>query len=64
MVNIVSGETFHIYDKNSLRPPKPQGWLSLKTMETKSITSCREPKASFTLPTAPYARAGRSACLP
>jgi hypothetical protein len=33
MVNIVSGETFHIYDKNSSRLPKPLGWLSLKTME-------------------------------
>ena len=33
MVNIVSGETFHIYDKNSSRLPKPSGWLSLRTME-------------------------------
>lgn len=33
MVNIVSGETFHIYDKNSSRLNKPLGWLSLKTME-------------------------------
>ena len=33
MVNIVSGETFHIYDKNSSRLPKPPGWLSLRTME-------------------------------
>ena len=33
MVNIVSGETFHIHDKNSSRLPKPPGWLSLKTME-------------------------------
>ena len=33
MVNIVSGETFHIYDKNSSRLPQPPGWLSLKTME-------------------------------
>jgi len=33
MVNIVSGESFHIYDKNSSRLPKPLGWLSLKTME-------------------------------
>ena len=33
MVNIVSGETFHIYDKNSSRLPKPRGWLSLRTME-------------------------------
>jgi hypothetical protein len=33
MVNFVSGETFHIYDRNSSRLPKPTGWLSLKTME-------------------------------
>jgi len=33
MVNVVGGETFHIYDKNSSRLPKPPGWLSLRTME-------------------------------
>jgi hypothetical protein len=33
MVNIVSGETFHIYDKNSSKLAKPLGWLPLKTME-------------------------------
>jgi hypothetical protein len=33
MVNIVSGETFHIYDKHSSTLPKPSGWLSLRTME-------------------------------
>lgn len=33
MVNIVSGETFHIYDRNSSKLPKPSGWLSLRTME-------------------------------
>jgi hypothetical protein len=33
MVNIVSGESFHIYDKNSSKLAKPLGWLSLKTME-------------------------------
>ena len=33
MVNVVSGESFHIYDKNSSRLPKPSRWLSLKTME-------------------------------
>jgi len=32
MVNIVSGQTFHIYDGNSSTMPKPSGWLSLKTM--------------------------------
>jgi hypothetical protein len=29
----VSGETFHIYDKNSSKLHKPRGWLSLKTTE-------------------------------
>ena len=33
MVNIISGETFHIYDKYSSRLPKPAGWLPLRTME-------------------------------
>ena len=33
MVNIVSGELFHIYDKSSATLPKSTGWLSLKTME-------------------------------
>jgi hypothetical protein len=33
MVNIVTGEAFHIYDRNSSRLPKPSGWLSLRTME-------------------------------
>jgi len=33
MVNIVSGESLHIYDKNSSRLPKPPGWLSFRTTE-------------------------------
>ncbi|HLV88157.1 MAG TPA: hypothetical protein VKV39_14320 [Candidatus Sulfotelmatobacter sp.] len=33
MVNVASGETFHIYDRNSSRLPKPPGWLSLRTMK-------------------------------
>jgi hypothetical protein len=33
MVNIVSGESFHIYDQHSSKLPKPAGWLSLRTME-------------------------------
>jgi len=33
MVNIVSGETFHIYDKYSSKSPRPPGWLALRTME-------------------------------
>ena len=46
MVNIVSGESFHIYDRNSSRLPKPPGWLSLRTMEEeiKHILSRAESK--------------------
>jgi hypothetical protein len=33
MVNIISGATFHIYDKYASTLSKPSGWLSLKTME-------------------------------
>ena len=33
MVNVVSGETFHIHDQNSSNMQKPSGWLSLRTME-------------------------------
>jgi hypothetical protein len=33
MVNVVSGGTFYIHDKNSSTLPKPSGWLSLKTMK-------------------------------
>ncbi len=33
MVNLASGATFYIYNKNSATSPKPRGWLSLRTME-------------------------------
>lgn len=33
MVNVVSGEAFHIYDGNSSKLPRPSGWLSLRAME-------------------------------
>jgi hypothetical protein len=33
MVNVVSGETFHIHDQNSSKMPRPASWLSLRTME-------------------------------
>jgi hypothetical protein len=33
MVNVVSGETFFIHDKNSSTLRKSPGWLCLKTME-------------------------------
>ncbi len=63
MVNVVSGGTFYIHDKNSSTLPKPLGWFSLKTMKTKSVTFCPEPRPSFALPTAAHARARQSACL-
>jgi hypothetical protein len=46
MVNIVSGGTFYIHDKNSSTLPKPLGWLSLKTMEDEinHLLSRAEPK--------------------
>jgi hypothetical protein len=46
MVNIVSGETFHIYDKNLSKLPRPPGWLSLMTMadEINHILSRAESK--------------------
>lgn len=46
MVNIVSGGTFYIHDKNTSRSHKPMGWLSLKTMEdeTNHILSRSESK--------------------
>jgi hypothetical protein len=66
MVNIVSGESFHIYDKNSSRLPKPPDWLSPKTMEDEInhiLSRCREPKASSPLPTVAHAQAEPSARL-
>jgi len=33
MVNVVSGATFYIYDKNSSSSSKSPGWVSLRTME-------------------------------
>jgi len=46
MVNIVSGEAFHIYDKYSSRLLKPPGWLALRTMgdEINRILSRAESK--------------------
>jgi hypothetical protein len=46
MVNVVSGETFFIYDKHSSTLPKPSGWLSLRTMEDEinRILARAEPK--------------------
>jgi hypothetical protein len=50
MVNIVSGETFHIYDKNSSRLPKPPDWLSLSTMEDEIIHILSRAESKFTAP--------------
>jgi hypothetical protein len=33
MINVASGATFYIYDKNSASSPKSPGWLTLRTME-------------------------------
>jgi hypothetical protein len=50
MVNVVSGETFHIYDKNSSTLPKPPGWLSLKTMEDEINHILSRPESKFCTP--------------
>jgi hypothetical protein len=51
MVNIVSGETFHVYDKNSSRLPKPPGWLSLGTMEDEINRILSRAESKFCAPT-------------
>jgi hypothetical protein len=50
MVNIVSGETFHIYDKNSSNLPKPPGWLSLRTMEDEISCILSRAESKFRVP--------------
>jgi len=51
VVNIVSGETFHVYDKNSSRLPKPPGWLSLRTMEDEINRILSRAESKFCAPT-------------
>ena len=51
MVNIVSGESFHIYDKHSSRLPKPPGWLSLRTMEDEVNRILSRAESKFCAPT-------------
>ncbi|HKH99115.1 MAG TPA: hypothetical protein VJ999_08405 [Candidatus Sulfotelmatobacter sp.] len=51
MVNIVSGETFHIYDKNSSRLSKPPRWLSLRTMEDEINHILSRAESKFCTPT-------------
>ena len=50
MVNIVSGETFYIYDKHSSRLPKPPGWLSLRTMEDEIDQTLSRVESKFCTP--------------
>lgn len=50
MVNIVSGEAFHIYDKNFSKLPKPPGWLSLKTMENEISQILSRAESKFCTP--------------
>jgi hypothetical protein len=50
MVNIVSGESFHIYDKNSSKLPKPRGWLSLRTMEDEINHALSRAESKFCAP--------------
>ena len=64
MVNIVSGEAFHIYDKNSSRLPKPPGWLSLKTMEDEINRILSRAESKFCTPNGGVCTSqnGRPAC--
>jgi hypothetical protein len=50
MVNIVSGEAFHIYDKSSSTLPKSPGWLSLKTMEDEVSQILSRSESKFCTP--------------
>ena len=50
MVNVVSGETFYIHDKNSPTLPKPLGWFSLKTMEDEITDLLFRAEAKFCTP--------------
>jgi hypothetical protein len=50
VVNVVSGGTFYIHDKNSSTLPKPLGWLSLKTMEDEINHLLSRAEAKFCTP--------------
>jgi hypothetical protein len=50
MVNVVSGGTFYIYDKNSSKLPKPSGWLSLRTMENEINQILSRAESKFCTP--------------
>jgi hypothetical protein len=64
MVNVVSGGTFYIHDKEFIHVGEvgEAGFLS-RQWKTRSIIFCPERKASFALPSAADARAKQSACL-
>jgi len=51
MVNIVSCETFHVYDTNSSPLPKPPSWLSLRTMEDEINRILSRAESKFCAPT-------------
>ncbi|MGI9104521.1 MAG: hypothetical protein ACR2IF_18920 [Terriglobales bacterium] len=50
MVNVVSGETFYIHDKNSPAATKRPGWLSLKTMEDEITHVLSRAESKFCTP--------------
>jgi len=50
MVNLASGEPFHIYDKNSSTQPKPPGWLALRTMGDEIIHLLSRAESKFCTP--------------
>jgi hypothetical protein len=50
MVNVVSGEAFNIYNKNSSTLPKAQGWLSLRTMDEEITRILARAESKFCTP--------------
>ena len=50
MVNVVSGETFNIYDTNLTTLPRAPGWLSLRTMEEEIARILGRPESRFCTP--------------
>jgi len=50
MVNVVTGESFYIYDRNSSGQPKPPGWLALRTMEDEITRILSRSESKFCTP--------------
>ncbi len=50
MVNSVSGEAFHIYDRYSATVPKSPGWLSLTSMEDEINQTLSRAESKFCAP--------------